>query len=287
MTSEQIIQLVLWGVATPLLAGFVVFLTVWWRRSESPATVVLQTALSGALGVAGAYVFSQGMMLGVPSVPAKEAAHWLPIAALAGAGLGVIELLVPRLANKYVALAVVIGIGVVLPRTLPLEGRAEWLRPAVLLWSLLWASLRVVCAVPTRFVGIIAMGILSACAAALLAASGSLKLGQLAGIVAFALLGSCLASVVRPGTRWVGPASGAVAALLASMLGQGIAFGSTPQSATMVLAGAAVAAMPASTLGVIKASSWKRVVLVGAVVAFIGGVAVAMAAKAAAASSEY
>ncbi len=287
MTSEQIIQLLLWGLATPLLAGFAVFLAVWWRRSESPAAIRLQTALSGVVGVAGAYVLSQSMMLGVPSVPAKEAAHWLPIAALAGAGLGVLELLVPRLASKYASLAVIIGIGVVLPRTLTLEGRAEWLKPALLLWSLLWASLRVVSAVPTRFVGIIAMGILSACAAALLAASGSLKLGQLAGIAAFALLGSCLASVIRPGTRWVGPASGAVAALLASLLGQAVTFGSTPQSATMVLAGAAVAAMPAGTLGIVKASSWKRVVLVGAVVAVIGGVAVAMAAKAAAGDGEY
>jgi len=76
--------------------------------------------------------------------------HWLPVAAAIGALLGASNSRA-RAAHPLVAVGVVVVIGVFLPRTVAMTGKAAWLPTALLTWSLLWSSLRVVAAVPTRF----------------------------------------------------------------------------------------------------------------------------------------
>jgi hypothetical protein len=275
MTPAQAAHMALWVALVPTVSAFACSLALWWRREHTPTPARLITL--GLLGFASVYIIAHGLLIGWPALPPREAIQFIPVAALIGAVLGCLDLAVPALRSRAASVAIILLVGVLLPRSVTMTGKAAWLPVGLLVWSLLWCGLRVVASSPTRFVPVIVLGLLSACAAATLAGSGNLKQGQLAGVIAFCTLGVCIAQTTRPRVSLAGPAAGAAAAVIAATLAQGVAYGSTPYGAAMLIAAAAVAAIPATTAGTVKPSSWKRVALAGAVVLALGSAAIVYA----------
>ena len=274
MPPEQILKMLLWGAAAPFAVAAASFFMLG-RRADS-ASGPARRVIAGALACIIIYAVSQGLLIGWPTLPPREAIQYLPYAAVWGALIGCLDLWIPLLRTRWAAVTV-IAIAFVLPRILPMSGKAAWLPDALLAWAILWTSMREIVKSPTRFVPVVTLGLIAASSAVALAGSGSLKLGQLAGIVAFTSLGICAAQVMRRTVLLSGPAVGASTALLASVLGQGVAFGSTPQASAAIIALSAAVAMPAALMGTLKPVDRTRVVLVGAVVLLFAGAGAAFA----------
>lgn len=269
----------IWGAVFPILTAFAVYFGLWFSPHRPGAA--MKSMVGGTVGFAAVSVVCYWLLIGRPSFPPREAMHWLPLIAALGAALGCLDWAFPALRSRYVTLAVVVLFGVILPRAVPMTGKAAWLPTTLLVWALLWSSLRIIAAVPTRFVAVIAVGLLSACSAAAFAGSASTKQGLLAGAIAFGALGVLVVQTLRPGVSLAGPAVGVVAAVLAAALGQSVTYGSTPKATAMLVAGASVAAAFAATVGMVKPSSWKRVVVMAATVILIAGAGVAVAVSSA------
>ncbi|MBL9000524.1 MAG: hypothetical protein JNK25_05245 [Phycisphaerae bacterium] len=274
MPPEQILQMLLWGAAAPFaVAAASAFML--GRRADSSSGPA-RSVIAGVLAFVITYGVAQGLLIGWPTIPPREAIQYLPLAAVLGALIGFLDLWIPLLRTRWAAVAV-IAFAFVLPRIVPMSGKAAWLSDALLAWAILWTSMREIVKSPTRFVPVVTLGLIAACSAVALAGSGSLKLAQLAGIVAFASLGICAAQFMRLTVLLSGPAVGASTAVLASVLGQGVAFGSTPQASAAIIALSAAVAMPAAFLGTVKSVDRTRVALVGAVVLLFAGAGAAFA----------
>lgn len=277
MTTQQALQMALWSFFVPMVWSLGVYLALYRSRSEvgSPARLVI----GGLAGLVAPYLVCHSVMMGMEWLPPREALQWLPWAAVLGAAAGCAELAWPNLRHKAAVMVLLLVMGIVLPRVLNLSGRTAWIGQALTLWALLWTSLRIVTSAPTRLVGLSVLGLLAAFAGAALAGSGSLKLGQLAGVVGSCAGGVFLLQIFRPSVSIAGPGVGAASAVVASALAQGVSFGSTPAYTAFVFAGTALAAIPAVTWGATKDQSWKRLAIVWGVMLLGCGTALFLAVR--------
>lgn len=242
MAQSDMIHMLLWGVAFPLVFSFLATLIIWWGQRGEP--VVLQAnpwwkspmrvggaahwriATTGVVCVGLVFIASQAFLHGTPAFPPREALHLLPFALAVGVVIGLIELFVPVLASRVTSI-VVIGVAVLLSTSVKLP--KPWIGDALVFWAVGWSALKEWGYSSHRSVGLVTVGTFAAGAVAVLVTTGNLKLAQLSGALAFALLGIFVASRVRPLVAMAGPALGGACAVLGSLVAQGIAYGDTPR----------------------------------------------------------
>lgn len=244
MEQSDLIQMLLWGVAMPLVSSFLVSLAIWWGQRGEPVVneatpwwkspmrlggaATWRVAMMGVVCVGLIFVLAQALLHGVQTFPPREALHQIPVALGIGLVIGIVELFVPVLASRL-ASVVVVGLAVLLSTSVSLP--KPWIGDALVFWAVAWSALKEWGYSSHRSVGLVTIGTFAAGAAAVLVTTGNLKLAQLSGVMAFALLGIFAASRVRPLVTMAGPALCGACAVIGSLLAQGIAYGDTPRQA--------------------------------------------------------
>jgi hypothetical protein len=270
MDTQALIIFALVGVLLPMLACAATVIAVWWgvkpnvgtlprspfstelyavgaqvrgcsERCDGHATLLRRAV--PALVMAITVVVAQHYAVGNLAFPPVDALGALPVCAALGIALGLLVCLVPPLwmgskQTRIVSISLIIA-AVVLPGLVTLPRPYSWLPTAIPHIVLAWLGLRVLLSAPNAVVAFLPTGVWLACMAATLVATGSLRLGQVIGSVAFAMLGLCIAGLVRP-MAGLGEVSLLTAVALAGgALAQAVTFGETPQRAGILLCGVA------------------------------------------------
>jgi len=244
MEQSDLIHMLIWGVAMPLASSALVSLIIWWGQRGEPVVqqsnpwwkspmrlggaAIWRVATTGLVCIGLVFLVSQSMLHGAPTFPPREALHQIPVALLAGLTIGLIELFIPVLASRITSI-VVIALAVLLSTSIKMP--KPWIGDALIFWALAWSALKDWGYSSHRSVGLVTLGTFAAGAAAVLVTTGNLKLAQLSGVLAFAVLGIFLASRMRPMVAMAGPVLCGACAVIGSLVAQGIAYGDTPRQA--------------------------------------------------------
>lgn len=204
----------------PPVVAFIVFVLVQrLAGGRTPAAPVAAAGMAWAAGVCAGYIAAIRVVQLATLWP-TDGWQWLPWLALLATTLagGAASPVLPRWVIPAVAALVsVLVMAVVLPRWVPfLPRRPFWMAVGAVLISGCWLTLETGWRQRTDRMPALALGLAGAASALLLAFTGNLRFGQVAGLAAAAFGGVVLAT--RAG-RVAGAERGAIPGFLVSVLG--------------------------------------------------------------------
>jgi hypothetical protein len=223
------------GIVLPFMLSLLATGAVWWRASGIEPGFAqprhrLRRLASATLAPALILLLVQSLMLGVPTFPPREAMHRLPFLLLAGLLFGAIELAWMSSSWK----STLIGAMVLAAAAGIASLASAWLVLAVVIAAGAWIILRQIAWRETTPTILIPLGLYAAGTAAVLVATGNLKLAQLAAACAMSLLAILAVALARPKLTLAGPALTVTLAWLGALLGQGMTYGDTPKTAGLL-----------------------------------------------------
>ncbi|MBX3408310.1 MAG: hypothetical protein KF859_00310 [Phycisphaeraceae bacterium] len=301
--EEALRAVLVWVVLVPISLGGALALLISGISALSPSRfgdwAGFIASIAGGIVLTLLVAFASWRLFDRPPWPPREALHYLLHAAAISLPLALLPTTLRSAAGRWVSLALAITCAAVAISLIP--PRFTWAGWGLLVWPLLMVIFRTVDdrevfepnpACDTRrarpwqlaSVPIVLAGTLCAGVAVCLAATGSLKLAKVSGILAFLWLGLLAGTLIsgrlvcaNPGT----PAQrrgliAATLALIACLLGQGVHLGSTDGSTLIVLVCGLCAAAAACILWP-RAAAWKRAAAAGLTMLGAAGLAAALA----------
>jgi hypothetical protein len=262
------------GAIPPGIFGAIVFFAVWWRKqpevggAEGPLDFAIGRDVVVVLAIAAAMLvmhplITAGIKLPEWVVPPRRGADWLPVVTVVAMLIALAGLLLrgqrlPMWAWAIVAIVVVVGLGALAAQRLVREtwsvqeSLAHLGGVAVITFVLGWGLL--VLARKPGVVGVASVVIVAGSLANILAGPmNSLKLAQLAGVMAAVLTPAAVMTLIRPTQVLAMSAVAMVVMGLGSVSLQGVVFGSAKVSSVVL------------SLGLLAISPWMGV-LAGRVV---------------------
>lgn len=266
------IPAILYGILLPALLAGAVWGVAWraWRRSAPP---FLGGQWAGGIACAGALAFAYFMLLGRPAFPPLLAEDWLPYVACVAALIGVVENLAirPLFARAVLWLALIAATVWVLLRNHP----ADWTSGQYQTWfACLVASglvlQFVVELVAQRRAGAsipLSLWIWLASVAGALAATNSVKYGQLAGVLAAAMGAALVVAWVKPSISFARSTLTVLIPVAGGLLLCGYLYSYLPPNSAMILAAAPLTLCLGEFGFVSKRKPWIGVLVRAALVA--------------------
>ncbi len=305
--DDTLRDVLIWVVAAPLVFGTLASILIAGAGRAAPAgyrqRVSLIAGAMGAFAAVGLVALAAWRLFGRPVWPPRESLHYLLHAACIALPLSLLPITLRTTQGRWITLFVAIVCAVI--ATYFIVPRFTWAGWGLVIWPLLLATVRtldparreVMLSTPAGVSGtvvaewrsgitpIVLAGTLCASVAVCLAATGSLKLAKLAGVLAFVWLG-LLAGTCTAGKLFAAGAGGetgrrallgVTSAFIACLLGQGVHLGSTDGSTVLMLYAGVCAAVMAGTIQLPWVCGWKRDALVGLEMLFFAGLAALIA----------
>lgn len=239
MTPGFLVKQLLLGFILPALVALALVVMAWrpWRAAAGA-----RYATTGGLALAVAYALGYWAASGLPEWPPQQATEWLVLlaglAGVWGAVAGVSRL--PQVL-RVAGVVAVVGLGYWLqfePLFRYTWSTAEavlWLAGVTVLGVMAWVAMERLFVNEPATVGAFAACVLTGASAVVLALGGSIFLGQLTGVLAFALAVLALAARWVPQSSLAFGSGGALVVLWVGLWMNGAFYASVPAAAFIAL----------------------------------------------------